>query len=321
MPVRRIRHRDDAAPAGRERQPGEQRRHAVAVRPPSALEHEAAAGERPRADRRTARAADGAAPAPPVSIAIAVELGQCTRDRQRELRARSEAGVRRQRRCTHSRAPGARRCAATRSSARNRRANSAARPVSSPATSSVAAGGPRRAASARAPPRRCRRTSVPACRARSSRPKCSRAGVSTKTAAVSRRVRHAPSGLARTWSVRSAIASSSCVPAVLSTITCSRCQFALDERARQQVQARRVDRRFEHGMARAIEADELAAHAVVHHDRLDAATAAACCRSIESRVRATSSSRPAPRRARPRPAPSGSAGSRSPPARTRAHRR
>src|SRR5215475_3026761 len=49
-------------------------------------------------------------------------------------------------------------------------------------------------------------------------------------------------------------------------------QLALHELPRQQVQARRIDRHLEHGMARAIETDELAPCAAMQDGRLDART-------------------------------------------------
>ena len=131
---------------------------------------------------------------------------------------------------------------------------------------------------------------------RSSTPKCSRAGASTKTAPSARRLRRRRAGLARMCRSRSAIASSSCGPAVLSTITCSRAISLSMKIARKQVQPRRVDRGFEHGVARAVEADELAAHALVHHGRLDARARRRAVDAIAPRARATNSSRRAPRR-------------------------
>src|SRR5206468_9390222 len=46
-------------------------------------------------------------------------------------------------------------------------------------------------------------------------------------------------------------------------------QLGLDERTRQDVQAGRINRRFEDRMARAIEADELPSNAAVHDESLD----------------------------------------------------
>ena len=47
-------------------------------------------------------------------------------------------------------------------------------------------------------------------------------------------------------------------------------QLAFDEGMRQQVKACRVDRGLEHGVARAVEADELTSHAAMHDFRFDA---------------------------------------------------
>src|SRR6202030_293643 len=46
-------------------------------------------------------------------------------------------------------------------------------------------------------------------------------------------------------------------------------QLALDERARQDVETRRVDGRFDHGVPRPVEADEFATDPAVHDRHVD----------------------------------------------------
>ena len=87
-----IRNGHHAAPGRRKREPREQRRDAAAVWLPAAFEHEAAARERPRADRRSARATDRLRKPRRVDIEL-VQLCQRPRHGQRELCARSESGM------------------------------------------------------------------------------------------------------------------------------------------------------------------------------------------------------------------------------------
>ena len=89
-------HGDDASPLRRERQAGEERAAVVEPGVPAALDDESAAGEGPGADRRAPRAADGLRQRRRIGVE-AVQLRQRARHRQRELRARAETGVRRQR--------------------------------------------------------------------------------------------------------------------------------------------------------------------------------------------------------------------------------
>jgi hypothetical protein len=90
------RHGDDAAPSRRKRQPGDQRTDAVAIGASAAFDDETAAGERPRANRRSLRAAHGHRQ-PRRRGRNAVQFGERPADCERELRTRPEAGVCRER--------------------------------------------------------------------------------------------------------------------------------------------------------------------------------------------------------------------------------
>src|SRR5687767_3132625 len=89
-------YREDTAPGRRNRNSGDQRAALVAVRAPSAFDHETTIVEGPRADRRSLAAAHGSRQR--ASIALdAVQLGERTCDGKRELRPRPESDVGRQR--------------------------------------------------------------------------------------------------------------------------------------------------------------------------------------------------------------------------------
>ena len=194
----------------------------------AALDDEAAAGKSPGADRRAPGAADGARQRRRIGV-DAVQLGERARDRQRELRARAETGVR-------AAARDARRCGRRRGCRGGRGsvcANAAARAASSPCALTVSAGRReqqrrrrRRGADAAEPAaqlaaqiehaemqarRRFDEDSVPA--------SARRAAALRSIGSERPRVRGRRCGCNR---VSSAIASSSRGPAVLSTMTCSR---------------------------------------------------------------------------------------------------
>ena len=182
MPARRIRHGDDAAPRRRKRQPREQRRDVVAIAAPAALEHQAAAGERPRADGRTLRAARRARQRRRVGR-------RCRAARRAPARPPARAACPSRAR----RAPAARDATRIRAPRvqpvmREKPARELGRALGVLALDleRVGAAPPTPAASAPAPPRRCRRTSGPSEPRRSSTPKCRRAGASTNTASLDR---------------------------------------------------------------------------------------------------------------------------------------
>ena len=186
---------------------------------PAAFEHQAAAGERPRANRRSARASDRLREPRGVDVEL-VQLCQRPRHGQRELRARSEAGMR-GKAPVHADAGAAggemrRGALAGQEPARELR-RAAGRIVSG----DFERGGRTR----RDEQRRRRRGRADAAEQASER------AAEIEQAEVEARRRfdedgrvrvHALSGLVRTCSVRSAIASNSWTPAVLSTITWSR---------------------------------------------------------------------------------------------------
>jgi hypothetical protein len=87
---------DNASPARREWQPGDERRHIVALQTPSTFEHEAASAECPGANPRPARAPCSACKAGGINR-DAVELGQRAADRERKLRTGAKSGMRWQR--------------------------------------------------------------------------------------------------------------------------------------------------------------------------------------------------------------------------------
>ena len=85
-----------ASPVRRERHARDERPAVVEAGMTSAFDDEAAAGKDPGADGRAARATDGLRQRRRVGVE-AVELGERSRHRQRELRAGAETGVPRQR--------------------------------------------------------------------------------------------------------------------------------------------------------------------------------------------------------------------------------
>ena len=94
-PARGVRDGDDASPRRRKRETGEQWGDVVALSASSALEHQTAAGERPRADGGTLRASRRARERGSVR-GHAVDLRERAPDGEGELRPRSESRVRRQ---------------------------------------------------------------------------------------------------------------------------------------------------------------------------------------------------------------------------------
>jgi hypothetical protein len=90
-----VRHRNDAAPALRERESSDQGRDVFATRPTATFEDQSATIKRPCPDCRSS----GSARCPSESRGVhrdSVEFGQRTTNRKRELRTGTKAGVRRQ---------------------------------------------------------------------------------------------------------------------------------------------------------------------------------------------------------------------------------
>ena len=77
-------------------QAGEQRTAFIAILMTSAFHDKAATGERPRSNRGTASTSNGVREIGSIGR-DSIQLGQRTRNRERELRARSKAGMSRQR--------------------------------------------------------------------------------------------------------------------------------------------------------------------------------------------------------------------------------
>src|SRR5688572_31527668 len=93
---RGIRNGDHAAPRGGEAQAGEQRAAVVLAGAPPTLDDKPAVLERPGAHRRAPPAPNGSRQSRRV-VPDPVQFGDRPRDRQRELSARPEAGMLRQR--------------------------------------------------------------------------------------------------------------------------------------------------------------------------------------------------------------------------------
>ena len=202
-----------------------------------------------------------------------------------------------------------RRCAppASPSASRQRCANASARSASAPSADSSSAG---RASSTTAG--RLTDTPEPAEAARAVAGDREHAQVQARGRLDAHRAHGSPT-TARTWRVTYSIASRSRGPAVLSTSTCSRRSSARDLLRREHARARGEDRRLEHRVARAVQAQELAAGAAVDHHACRRGRAARRRRSPRRAPRATSRRRPAPRPRRWPPDGSAGAGRRAPP--------